>query len=161
MDNGEEHLLLDCEFVTDLEGNGHWKLREDCIEYKGYRGGWYAKEDCYYLNNTYYPKFLVTKIGDSYFLTLNAEGHTRLIFSKMELEEALHLLEDTLEFNKYIDDDNVHNIVKLNYARKTGRNIISDICTYTIYKMHIKHQRVSLITLILHLIKLIAITLTI
>lgn len=79
----------------------------------------------------------------------------------MELEEALHLLEDTLEFNKYIDDDNVHNIVKLNYARKTGRNIISDICTYTIYKMHIKHQRVSLITLILHLIKLIAITLTI
>ena len=29
----------------------------------------------------------------------------------MELEEALHLLEDTLEFNKYIDDDNVHNIV--------------------------------------------------
>ena len=94
---------MDCEFVTDLEGNGHWKLRKDCIEYKGYRGGWYAKEDCYYLNNTYYPKSLVTKIGDSYFLTLNAEDHTRLIFSKMELEEALPLLEDTPEFNKYIE----------------------------------------------------------
>lgn len=53
----------------------------------------------------------------------------------MELEEALPLLEDTPEFNKYIEG-NITNadMVKSEYTQKTGRKIIGDIYTYIAYK---------------------------
>ena len=53
----------------------------------------------------------------------------------MELEEALHLLEDTPEFNKYIAGNiTIPDMVKSEYTQKTGRPIITDIYTYIAYK---------------------------
>ena len=93
--NGIRVPEKDCEYVTNAEGESDWHLRSDCIKHDNI---YYLKKDCCIINGKYYPKSLVLKIDNSYYLKLRNE-ETVLIYEEKIIVEPEKPIK--MEFGKY------------------------------------------------------------